>query len=83
MDSDFSQKLFERIWESQTASDPNDIDLDLIKKSSIKVKMDVTNQHIAFTLQLKFVEAFENFMKQVVSIRFNVLMRNAYVFHCY
>lgn len=29
--------------------------------------MDVTNQHIAFTLQMKFVEAFEAFMKQLVS----------------
>ena len=28
--------------------------------------MDVTNQHIAFTLQLKFVEAFEKFTKQLV-----------------
>jgi hypothetical protein len=29
--------------------------------------MDVTNQHIAFTLQLKLVEAFDKFMKQLVS----------------
>ena len=29
--------------------------------------MDVTNQHIAFTLQLKLAEAFDQFMKQLVS----------------
>ena len=29
--------------------------------------MDITNQHIAFTLQVKFVEAFEKFGKQLVS----------------
>ena len=37
------------------------------EKSSINIRMNVTNQHIAFTLQLKFVEAFEKFTKQLVS----------------
>ena len=35
------------------------VDMDFLNRSSINVKMDMTNQHIAFTLQMKFVEAFE------------------------
>ena len=46
-----------------------EIDKSVYEESSIKVKMDITNQHIAFTLQVKFVEAFEKFGKQLV---FNV-----------
>ena len=42
------------------------IDKYVYDQSSIKVRMDITNQHIAFTLQVKFVEAFENFTKQLV-----------------
>ena len=42
------------------------IDKSVYDQSSIKVRMDITNQHIAFTLQVKFVEAFENFTKQLV-----------------
>lgn len=40
-------------------SDKNAIDWNVINGSSIGISMDVTNQHIAFTLQLKFVEAFQ------------------------
>ena len=43
-----------------------EIDKSVYEESSIKVKMDITNQHIAFTLQVKFVEAFEKFGKQLV-----------------
>ena len=43
---------------------------DLMNKSTISVRLDVTNQHIAFTLQLKFVEAFEHFMKDLVSFKY-------------
>ena len=42
------------------------IDMELFDKSSVKIRMDITNQHIAFTLQMKFVEAFDKFMKQMV-----------------
>ena len=44
------------------------IDTSVYDQSSIKVRMDITNQHIAFTLQVKFVEAFETFAKQLVKI---------------
>ena len=43
------------------------VDRALFDASSVRVRMDVTNQHIAFTLQMKFVEAFDGFMKQMVS----------------
>ena len=50
-----------------TASDDlTGMDESVINGSSITISMDVTNQHIAFTLQLKLVEAFEGFMKQLV-----------------
>ena len=39
-----------------------------MERSSIKVRMDVTNQHIAFTLQMKFVEAFEKFTHQLFEV---------------
>ena len=40
-------------------SDEKGVDWNVINGSSIGISMDVTNQHIAFTLQLKFVEAFQ------------------------
>ena len=40
------------------------VDMDFLNRSSINVKMDMTNQHIAFTLQMKFVEAFEGWSIQ-------------------
>ena len=67
MHEKFSQSLYDRIIDSATSSDMKTVDLELYDKSSIKVRMDVTNQHIAFTLQMKFVEAFEKFTKQLVS----------------
>ena len=66
MNENFTQNLYDRILDSMSNSDLQDVDLELMDKSSIKVRMDVTNQHIAFTLQLKFVEAFEAFTKQLV-----------------
>ena len=67
MNQNFTQNLYERVLDSMSNTDLNQVDVDLMEKSSIKVHMDVTNQHIAFTLQLKFVEAFEAFTKQLVS----------------
>ena len=67
LDHSFTASLYERIFESVTNSDLRSIDTDLFNRSTINVRMDVTNQHIAFTLQLKLVEAFDKFMKQLVS----------------
>ena len=44
-------------------SDKEAIDWNVINGSSIGISMDVTNQHIAFTLQLKFVEAFQQVIR--------------------
>lgn len=66
MNEDFSHKLYERIFDSSCGSDLNAVDPDVFAASSIKISMDVTNQHIAFTLQLKLVEAFDRFMKQMI-----------------
>jgi hypothetical protein len=68
VDHSFTTSLYKRIFESVTNSDLTSIDTDLFNKSTINVRMDVTNQHIAFTLQLKLAEAFEQFMKQLVSV---------------
>ena len=67
MSQNFTENLYERVLDSMSNTDLHSVDLDLMDKSSIKIHMDVTNQHIAFTLQLKFVEAFEAFTKQLVS----------------
>ena len=65
MDANFSKNLFDRILDSATSTDLKKVDLELMEKSSINIRMDVTNQHIAFTLQMKFVEAFEAFTRQI------------------
>ena len=44
------------------------VDMDFLNRSSINVKMDMTNQHIAFTLQMKFVEAFEGWFIQFLHV---------------
>jgi hypothetical protein len=67
MDQNFTQDLYKRIFDSLTESDLQAIDTELMEKSSIKVRMDITNQHIALTLQLKFAEAFQNFLEQMVT----------------
>ena len=74
MNQNFTQNLYERVLDSMSNTDLNQVDVDLMDKSSIKVHMDVTNQHIAFTLQLKFVEAFEAFTKQLVSFNYDLLL---------
>ena len=66
LDQKFTSSLYERIFESVTNSDLRTIDTELLDRSSINIRLDVTNQHIAFTLQLKLVEAFDQFMKQLV-----------------
>ena len=40
----------------------------MLQQGSINVRLDVTNQHIAATLQLKLVEAFQKFMAQMVTV---------------
>ena len=42
------------------------INTDLLEKSSIKIRLDITNQHIAYTLQMRLVEAFQHFLEQLV-----------------
>ena len=44
------------------------IDLELMEKSSIKIRLDITNQHIAYTLQMRLVEAFQHFLEQLVRL---------------
>lgn len=66
MDGNFSVNLYKRLFESIGNTDLTTVNLELLEKSSIKIRMDVTNQHIALTLQMKFVEAFQTFMKQLV-----------------
>ena len=42
------------------------INTELLDKSSIKIRLDITNQHIAYTLQMRLVEAFQHFLEQLV-----------------
>ena len=49
-------------------SDKEAIDWNVINGSSIGISMDVTNQHIAFTLQLKFVEAFQQVIRMTLQL---------------
>ena len=44
------------------------IDTELMEKSSIKIRLDITNQHIAYTLQMRLVEAFQHFLEQLVML---------------
>ncbi len=67
MEANFTQDLYQRIFESLVNDDLTTVDTELLERSSIKIRMDITNQHIAFTLQMKFVEAFQNFIEQLVS----------------
>ena len=55
------------------------IDTSVYDQSSIKVRMDITNQHIAFTLQVKFVEAFETFAKQLVKKYLSNNKKNGFI----
>ena len=49
-------------------SDKEAIDWNVINGSSIGISMDVTNQGIAFTLQLKFVEAFQQVIRMTIQL---------------
>ena len=51
---------------NQAESDMTKIDTELMEKSSIKIRLDITNQHIAYTLQMRLVEAFQHFLEQLV-----------------
>ena len=42
-------------------------DEETISAGTIKIRLDVTSQHMAFALQLKLVEAFKQFMGQLVT----------------
>ena len=50
----------------QAESDMTQINTELLDKSSIKIRLDITNQHIAYTLQMRLVEAFQHFLEQLV-----------------
>ena len=52
----------------QAESDMTKIDTELLEKSSIKIRLDITNQHIAYTLQMRLVEAFQHFLEQLVRL---------------
>nr|AHK05672.1 ATP-binding cassette transporter sub-family H 103004 [Tigriopus japonicus] len=67
MGQNFSRNLYDRIFESVASEDLTKVNLDKFNASQIQVEMDITNQHIAFTLQLKFAEAFQQFMEQLVT----------------
>ena len=44
------------------------INTELLNKSSIRIRLDITNQHIAYTLQMRLVEAFQHFLEQLVRL---------------
>lgn len=64
MDSNFSTGLYQRVFDSLTCLDPDECTRGAA--GSIRVRLDVTNQQLAFTLQLKLVEAFQKFLAQLV-----------------
>ena len=51
---------------NQAESDMTKINTDLLERSSIRIRLDITNQHIAYTLQMRLVEAFQHFLEQLV-----------------
>lgn len=66
MGSNFSEALYQKLFNAVTCLDPDNCQT-TTNASSIKVKLDVTNQQLAFTLQLQLVEAFQDFLGQIVS----------------
>ena len=56
----------EAIHIDQAEDDFTKINTDLLERSSIKIRLDITNQHIAYTLQMRLVEAFQHFLEQLV-----------------
>ena len=74
MDKEFTGKLYERLIEDAGTEDPRTpVNMDLLNRSSVNVRMDMTNQHIAFTLQMKFIEAFEGWL-----IFFPTILKDTY-----
>jgi len=54
----------------------------MLERSTIRVRLDSTNQHISYTLQLKLVEAFQSFMKQLVKCVFTVIATFIFKWTC-
>ena len=54
------------------------VDLSIYDKSSINGRMDITNQHIWLTLQLKFHDAFKGFAEQLVILP-NIIYYNNFI----
>ena len=64
MDKNFSMSLYQKVFDSLTCIDPKDCTRG--PSGSVRIRLDVTNQQLAFTLQLKLVEAFQKFLAQLV-----------------
>ena len=64
MDKNFSTSLYDRVFNSLSYTDPEECIQGTA--GSIRIRLDVTNQQLAFTLQLKLVEAFHEFLVQLV-----------------
>jgi len=64
MDRNFSLSLYQKVFDSMTCVDKEGCSQGA--GGSIRIRLDVTNQQLAFTLQLKLVEAFQKFLAQLV-----------------
>lgn len=64
MDRNFSTSLYQKVFDSMTCLDPDECTRGAA--GSIRIRLDVTNQQLALTLQLKLVEAFQKFLAQLV-----------------
>ena len=64
------EQLFQRMVELNVQSFQTEISDEerdgLLDESSIKIRLDVTSQHTAITLQGKLLKAFQNFTEQLV-----------------
>jgi len=63
MESNFSQALYSKFFESDLI--PGSSDANLSTAADIQIELDVTNQQIAFTLQLELSRAFQQFIAQL------------------
>ncbi|XP_023345381.1 ABC transporter G family member 20 [Eurytemora carolleeae] len=66
MGSNFSNALYSRVMESGLMPGGDD-DIDS-KAGKIQIQLDVTNQQIAFTVQLKLAQAFQRFVDQLATV---------------
>ena len=64
MDANFSEGLHKKVFDSLTCLDP--LECAATTSGNVRVRLDVTNQQLALTLQLKLVEAFQDFIDQMV-----------------